>query len=491
MNDIKDLELILLSKIPLIVIETFEEQRALDMLSKVAVKRFLNLYNWAITSGLRGSFTYDGSSKAEFDNPEAVLQQIKQGKHSGIVVLCDFHPYLDDPKIQRLLKDIALQYEHLHCTLVLISYKLELPADLKRLAAHFQFSLPCEEQLHNLVLEEARNWALQNKGQRVQTDNNTLNALVKNLKGLSISDARRLVRGAIIDDGAINASNVKEVSKAKFELMDMENILSYEYDTSHFSQVGGLSKLKKWLSDRRKAFLDPEHNLDCPKGVLLLGVQGGGKSLAAKAVAGMWQVPLLRLDMGALYNKYIGETERNLRATLRLADHVAPCVLWMDEIEKALSQGNNDNGTSLRVLASLLTWMAERKSQVFIVATANNIQQLPSELIRKGRLDEIFFVDLPQLEERETIALIHLEKRNIPLDNIDVALIAKASEGFTGAEIEQAIVSTLYRAHIDQKNITTPLLIDEIQKTRPISLTKAEDMNALRAWAKERAVSAH
>lgn len=491
MNDIKDLELIVLSKIPLLIIETFEEQRALDMLAKVAVKRFQKLYNWSITSGLQESFLQIENSKPEFDNPEAVLQQIKQGNHAGIIVLCDFHPYLDDPKVQRLLKDIALLYEHLHCTIVLLSHKIELPADLKRMAASFQFSLPNEEQLHNLVLEEAKNWAKQNKGQRVQTDSNTLNALVKNLKGLSLSDARRLIRGAIIDDGAIDGSNVKDVSKAKFELLDMENILSFEYDTAHFSEVGGLTTLKKWLGERRQAFLSPSEILDCPKGVLLIGVQGGGKSLAAKAVAGMWQIPLLRLDMGALYNKYIGETERNLRTTLRLADHIAPCVLWMDEIEKAISQGNNDNGTSLRVLASLLTWMAERKSQVFIVATANNIQQLPAELIRKGRMDEIFFVDLPQQDERETIALIHLEKRNIPLNNIDITVIAKATEGFTGAEIEQAIVSTLYRSHIDQKNINTLLLLDEIQKTRPISISKAEDIHALRAWASERAVSAH
>ncbi len=492
MSEIKDLELILLSKTPLIAIESFEEKRALAMLAKVAVKRFQTLQSWTVTSGLQESLTYTGSQTPEHSQPEEILKHIKSGACSGIIVLCDFHPYIEDVKIQRLIKDIALDYSRLKCTLVFLSHRIDLPVDLNRLSARFSFSLPSEEELHNLVLDEARSWAKQNQGKRVQTDNQTLSMLVKNLRGLSISDAQRLIRGAIVDDGAICEYNVKEISKAKFELLDMEGILSYEYDTSHFSEVGGLGQLKKWLSERRTPFLDADAaSIDRPKGLLLLGVQGGGKSLAAKAVAGMWQVPLLRLDMGALYNKYIGETERNLRETLKLADHIAPCVLWMDEIEKAIGQSNSDNGTSLRVLASLLTWMAERKSQVFIVATANNIEALPSEVIRKGRLDEIFFVDLPELSEREAITLIHLKKRNIPLDQVDVGMIAKACEGFTGAEIEQAIVSTIYRANVDKGNISTRLIIDEIHKTRPISVTRAEDMLKLRSWAKDRAVSAH
>jgi SpoVK/Ycf46/Vps4 family AAA+-type ATPase len=491
MNDIKDLELILLSKTPLVVIESFEEKRALDMLAKVAVKRFRQLFVWSVTAGLQDSITYNGNNSVEFDEPEAVLKHLKTGACNGVVVLCDFHPYLEDPKIRRLLKDIAFEHERLNCTVVLLSHQIDLPVDLNRMSARFQFSLPSEEEIHNLVLDEAREWAKQNKGIRVQTDSNTLSALVQNLRGLSLDDAKRLVRGAIVDDGAICEYNIKEISKAKFELLNMESILSYEYDTAHFSEVGGLSKLKKWLSERKKAFLEPSSDLDTPKGLLLLGVQGGGKSLAAKAVAGMWQVPLLRLDMGALYNKYIGETERNLRETLKLADHIAPCVLWMDEIEKGIGQGSSDNGTSMRVLASLLTWMAERKTQVFIVATANDIKSLPTELMRKGRMDEIFFVDLPKQAERETITLIHLEKRDIPLDKVDVAMVAQATEGFTGAEIEQAIVSTLYRANVGKQNITTLLLLDEIHKTRPISITRAEDIYELRSWAKERAVSAH
>ncbi len=491
MTDIKDLELILLSHTPLVVIETFEEKRALDMLAKVAVKRYQNLYTWSVTSGLRDSITFTGNEVAEFSEPDAMLHHVKAGQCNGIIVLCDFHPYLSEAKIQRLIKDIAFDYDRLKCTLVLVSHQLDLPVDLNRLAARFNFALPDEAQIHNLVLEEAREWAKQNKGVRVQTDSNTLNALVKNLKGLSLSDAKRLVRGAIVDDGAISEYNIKEISKAKFQLLNMDGILSYEYDTAQFSEVGGLGNLKRWLNERKAAFIEPSSKVDSPKGILLLGVQGGGKSLAAKAVAGMWKLPLLRLDMGALYNKYVGETERNLRETLKLADHISPCVLWVDEIEKGIGQSSSDNGTSMRVLASLLTWMAERKSQVFIVATANDIKALPTEFMRKGRLDEIFFVDLPEQAERETITLIHLEKRNIPLDKVDVSMIAKTTEGFTGAEIEQAIVSTIYRSTVGKQNISTLLLLEEIKKTRPISVLRAEELYALRVWARERAVSAH
>lgn len=491
MSDINDLELILLSKIPLVILETFEEPIALEMLAKVAIKRFQKLYSWTVTSGLSESISGDWNQQIEYDQPDLLLQHIKSGQQQGIFVLCDFHPYLDDPGIQRLIKDIVFGYQRLNCTLVLLSHQIDLPPDLKRFAARFHLSLPSEAQLHNLVLDEAKTWAKNHPGKRVQTNNATLQALVNNLRGLSLSDARRLIRGAIIDDGAINDEDLSDINKAKFELLDMDNILSYEYDTAQFAEVGGLSKLKKWLADRKEPFLNPTPKIEAPKGLLLLGVQGGGKSLAARSVAGLWQVPLLRLDMGSLYNKFIGETERNLRATLELADNVSPCVLWMDEIEKGVSGSGNDQGTSTRVLGTLLTWMAERKSQVFVVATSNDITGLPPELIRKGRLDEIFFVDLPKREERETIALIHLGKRQVSLDNVDVTLLAKATDGFTGAEIEQAIVSTIYTASTSDKKISTLLLLEEIRKTRPISITRAEDITGLRDWAKTRAVPAH
>ena len=231
--------------------------------------------------------------------------------------------------------------------------------------------------------------------------------------------------------------------------------------------------------------------LDAPKGILLLGVQGSGKSLAAKAVAGVWQRPLLRLDMAALYNKYIGETEKNLRNALDLADMMSPCVLWIDEIEKGLSGSSSDEGTSTRILGTLLTWMAERKSEVFVVATANDIQVLPPELMRKGRMDEVFFVDLPDEAIRKAIFLIHCKRRGIDVASLDLAQLSARSKGFSGAEIEQAVIAAMYTARSVECSVDQVLLLEELSKTRPLSVVMSDKINALRQWAAGRTVNAH
>jgi len=333
---------------------------------------------------------------------------------------------------------------------------------------------------------------------------------VSNLKGLPRADIRHLVRGAIVDDGVITESDIPEVNQAKFKMMDLDGILSYEYDTEQFAAVGGMENLKNWLDIRRGAFNANSSDsgggsdngsvarIDSPKGILLLGVQGGGKSLAAKSGAGMWSVPLLRLDIGALYNKFHGETERNLRESLAMAEKMSPCVLWMDEIEKGLSTDNSDSGTSQRVLGTLLTWLAEKQKPVFVVATSNDISKLPPELIRKGRLDELFFVDLPDEKTREIIFKIHLEKRELDVNNFNLAELALVAEGFTGAEIEQAIVSAVYRGLSEngtgsadknsgqQRVVSQSLLLAELQATAPLSIVMAEKLAALRQWADER-----
>ena len=294
--------------------------------------------------------------------------------------------------------------------------------------------------------------------------------------------------GSWLSDGAITESDIPGINKLKFELMDGEGVLHFEYDTERFSNVAGLNNLKSWLSLRREALL--EANEDRPKGVLLLGVQGGGKSLAAKAVAGFWSIPLLRLDFGTLYNKYYGESERNLRNSLRQAELMAPCVLWMDEIEKGLASGHTDNAIAQRMLGSLLTWMAENNSPVFIVATSNDISGLPPELMRKGRVDEIFFVDLPDLEVRREIFSIHLKKRGLNPDQFDLQQLAEAAESFTGAEIEEAIVAARYLAGDRQGQISTEDVRLSLGRTYPISVLRAETVQALRAWAQDRTVPA-
>jgi len=433
------------------------------------------------------------------------LQRIKGGAESGFYVLCDFHHWLDEhPKNIRLLKDIAQKNTSGAITVILLSHSLALPPELSRHSARFKMSLPDDKQILSIIREEAKQWGVRNSDQKVKTDNETLQKLVGNLKGLPQGDIRHLVRGAIVDDGAITESDIPEVNQAKFKLMELDGILSYEYDTEQFAAVGGMDNLKNWLDIRRGAFNGNSGgsnnngsvtNIDSPKGILLLGVQGGGKSLAAKSVAGMWNVPLLRLDLGALYNKFHGETERNLRDSLAMAEKMAPCVLWMDEIEKGLSTDNSDSGTSQRVLGTLLTWLAEKQAPVFVVATSNDISKLPPELIRKGRLDELFFVDLPDEKTREIIFKIHLEKRELDISHFDLAELVQVADGFTGAEIEQAIVSAVYSGLSDdsyseessaQKAVTQVSLVQELRSTAPLSVVMAERLSALRQWADER-----
>jgi SpoVK/Ycf46/Vps4 family AAA+-type ATPase len=314
--------------------------------------------------------------------------------------------------------------------------------------------------------------------------------LSRNLLGVTESDARRLIRNAITNDGAITESDVADVTRAKYDLLSPEGLVSFEYDSANFSEVAGLHQLKAWLDRRRVPFLSTETGADRPKGVMLLGVQGGGKSLAAKAVAGRFGVPLLRLDFGRLYDKYIGETERQLREALRTADVMAPCVLWCDEIEKGLAVDRGGEGPGRRLLGSLLTWMAERRSAVFIVATSNDIASLPPELIRKGRIDEIFFIDLPDAEVRREIVAIHLKKRGLDVARFDLDLIAEASEGFAGAGTEQAVVSALYAARSSEAAPDTEAILAQLSATQPLSVVMEAQIEALRAWANGRTVMA-
>ena len=493
MQDAHDLGLVLKSKVPLLVLETYDEPRALDLLIKVTREHDNELFQWTATEGLRRvGIGLQLESENEHLEPEAVLSYIKTQGKPGIYVLCDFHHWLDHehPKNIRLLKDTALRNINGAVTVVLLSHRLRLPPELSRLSARFETALPDEDHIRGVVRAEAQRWARDNQDQRVKTDNETLQKLVSNLRGLTHGEVTRLARGVIVDDGAINESDLPEVNRAKFELMDMDGVLSYEYRTERFANVGGMTNLKTWLDVRRKVFLgEVNAGTDTPKGILLLGIQGSGKSLAAKAVAGMWGVPLLRLDVGALYNKFYGETERNLRESLKLADAMSPCVLWLDEIEKSLNGDSSDGGVSQRLLGTLLTWMAERKSQVFLVATSNDISKLPPELVRKGRFDELFFVDLPDADAREIIFSIHLSNRDMTPDRFALAELATASEGFSGAEIEQAVVSAYYSALAGDAKVDTAAILEEIYQANPLSVVMAEHIQGLRDWAVARQVS--
>lgn len=492
MNEINDLQVLLRSQIAVIVIETTEELRAIQLFERLAQQSATVTYQWTSTAGLRRLDTPYVEAVQKMD-VNGLFAKIQNTHFPAIFLLIDFHPFIRDAINVRRIKDVALNNASNGKTLVFISHSFAVPPELEPVYARFELSLPTREILLQACYDEAAKWRDSNGGGNVKSSKKNLEKLVDNLVGLPLSDAERLIRTAIYDDGIIDESDIPEVTEAKFKLLSSDSVLSFEYDTAKFENVGGLANLKEWLRLRKDIFLGRESppGLNSPKGILLLGVQGCGKSLAAKSVAGTWSIPLLRMDFGALYNKYHGETERNIRDALKAAESMAPCVLWMDEIEKGISVGDSDDGTSRRILATLLTWMAENKKRVFMVATANDITSLPPELMRKGRFDEIFFVDLPDEETRQIIFLIHLKKRGYLAEEFEIDRLSKLSEGFSGAEIEQAVVAALYSGHASQCKLDTELIAGALGKTRPLSIVMGESIAALRIWASDRTVSAN
>ncbi|NCF72793.1 MAG: AAA family ATPase [Gammaproteobacteria bacterium] len=489
-----DLELILQSRTPIVIIESQDEARVLELLQTITMRRatrsYLPLFRWTVTDGLQ---RLDISLEPQPLNsePTDVLKHIRAVSKPGLYVLLDFHPFLEDPVHVRLLKDICIRFRRIERQIVLISHKVTIPDELEVFCARFSMALPNDEERVRIVQKVVDEYSNDHPGSQAAVDPKAHDMLIQNLAGLSYADTARLARNAIYLDGAITKSDLPQVMQAKYELLNRSGAVQFEYDTATFGDVGGLSRLKQWLSQRRSAFRGDESaaHLDPPKGILLLGIQGCGKSLAAKATAAIFGVPLLRLDFGAIYDKYHGETERKLRESLKTADVMSPCVLWIDEIEKGLAGRGGETGTSQRVLGTFLTWMAEKKSHVFVVATANDISTLPPELVRKGRFDEIFFVDLPTPEIRASILAIHLSNRDQSLGRFDIGGLANAMEGFSGAEIEQAVVAALYAAHASKRPLDTAHIQAEIEQTKPLSVVLSERISALREWAAGRTVS--
>lgn len=489
MQELKDLELIIDAGIPLICVETMDEPRVEAVFRRLSTRFDKPLFTWSVAAGLR-SRSSGNSMRLNENELHKVLAHIGTMKFPGMYVLFDVHSHLEEALTKRLLREIS-QNESVANTIVLVAPKLDVPQELKAGSARFEFSLPSEEELETMISEVSAEWGRKNK-RSVTAKRDVIEALVRNLRGLTTTDARRLATNAIYDDGVLAEEDLAEITTEKYKLLDTDGVLSFEMDTARFNDVAGLRKLKAWLERRKMVFLssDAPKGLDPSKGILLLGVQGGGKSLAAKSVAGSWGIPLLRLDFGTLYNKYYGETERNLRQSLKTADIMSPCVLWIDEIEKGLSGGSDDGGPSKRILGTLLTWMAERESKVFLVATANDIEALPPELLRKGRFDEIFFVDLPRDDVRLEIFRIHIDKREQDSTTIDLKKLSQESELFSGAEIEQAVVSALYSAHAASETLSTEHILDEINTTKPLAVLMSEKIKHLRDWAAERTVPA-
>lgn len=489
MEDLARLDELLLQKHALVIVKSHEEQRILALLERFALLNTRGLARWSITTGLR-----EGNVREQVYNTETIenaLRHIGTSPSNSVYVFFDAHHFIRDPLVIRLVKDLIVQ--NASRMLVLVTPEIELPEDLKKIAAIFEPALPGPDRVLDILREEARLWADQS-GQKAAASRQSISLLTQHLCGLTEGDVRKLCRMSIHDDGKVTAADIGRVLRHKHQTLESADLLALETDVPTLDQIGGLNRLKQWLKIRRDIFLHPAASpgLPPPRGMLLLGVQGAGKSLAAKCVAGSWQLPLFRLDFGALYGKYHGESETNLRNALNIARTMAPCVLWLDEIEKGLStdKGDGDGGVSRRMLATMLTWMNERDERVFIVATANDISTLPPEFLRKGRFDEIFFVDLPDAAARAAIFSIHLAKREAPLAQFDLGKLAEASAGFSGAEIEQAIVAASYEAHARRAALAQADIENALAQTRPLSVVMAEQVAALRQWAAGRTVSA-
>ena len=487
-----ELRLLINSRHPIITVETAEEERLEVMLLDVATELAVPLYEWSVTTGLAKAH---GAPMYNTDNPEQALSNIALIQGDGVFLLKDFPRYCDNDKICRRLRELAEKFRTARRSIVLTAASLQLPADLEGDAIPFQLGLPGAEDLLPGVKQVLADL---NREQHVpiSLDVAAMTQLARNLVGLPEEEALRALRKSILARGKADAGLLDAVLDTKREVLRTEGLIESVRRDASFGDVAGLRRLREWI-DKRKSALTAEgqrFGLVPPKGVLITGVQGCGKSLAARAIAGQWGYELARLDAGALYDKYVGESERRLHKALELAQKLAPMVLWIDEIEKAFasagSSGDADAGLSQRLLATLLTWMQDRESGVFLAATSNNITVLPPEMLRKGRFDEIFFVDLPNGEVRAALFALHLKKRGRDAGAFDLPKLAAASDGFSGAEIEQAILAGLYTAFSAKQQLSTEILIAEIQGTQPLSVTRAEEVQSIREWAKTRAVAA-
>jgi len=487
LTSVADLAALLASRVPLVVLETRDEARALAMI--VAATRqasgAMPVFRWTITDGL-GRADIDLGTAQQFNSaPLDVLRTIRVSDLAGVYVLVDFHPFLDEPVHVRLLKDIGQSYGRVPRTVVLLSHALEVPRELEHLAARADLAVPGREERARAVDAAVAEWSRSHH--QVLVDPRARELLVENLGGLSHGEVQRLARGAVAD-GALVVSDLPAVMEAKYALLHDSGVLEYEHDVPPVADLGGMGRLVHWLERRRPAFDGTSPGLEPPRGLLLVGVQGCGKSMAAKVAAGVFGVPLLRLDLAAVHNKYVGESERILRETLATADVLAPCVVWVDEIEKALA--DDESGAARRVLGTLLTWLSERHSRAFVVATANDVSALPPELVRKGRFDEMFFVDLPDATARAHILRVHAARRGLTLTDNDLFTLVPVSDGYSGAEIEHSVVSALYAAHADGGPVKAAHVLGELRATRPLSVVMAERIAGLRHWAAGRTVPA-
>jgi len=483
-----DLKVLLACRHPLIVVGTRDETRFLDLLSDAADEAKLVVWTWSPVRGLaRDGF----EPQYETADPSKALAFVEGIPKPGVFVFLDVHHALKDPGVVRRVKEFALSGRS-EQTLVLCSPDGIVPEELQGIGVRWTLRPPDRAELKELVVRILRE--LKDRDVPLHIGREDVDRFVEALAGLSLTQASHVIQKAALHDGKVTADDVEFVRREKAGMLGSSGVLEIVgADVGTLDDVGGLARLKEWLSVRGKALgaAAAEFGLDAPRGVLLTGIPGCGKSFVAKTLARTWDLPLVLLDPARIYGPYIGESEQRLAEALRTADAMAPCVLWIDEVEKGFASGRaGDTGVSERVRGTFLRWLQDRPAGVFVVATCNDVWALPPEFMRKGRFDEVFFVDLPNPDEREGILRTHLSKRGRDPLSFDLEGLAEAADGFSGAELEAAVVGALYRAFADGAELTTEAVVDEIEATVPLSRSRAEEVDALRAWASERAVAA-
>lgn len=497
MNFSQEVETLIRARYPILYIQSSEEARLQAIIAEIAQRRQKQLYEWSCSSGLLPSGTSIQASKAKNSptrDPLPALDFVVDHAEPAIFLFKDMHPFLTRMHypVLRRMKEIAVHLKNSFKTIIIVSPIVEIPPELEKEITLLSFPLPTRDELNELltrILEDVKRF----KNVRIDLDGGGRERLLQASLGLTLGEAENVFAKIIVKDQRLSGDDVNEVFIEKQQIVRKNGLLEYCSVNETISDIGGLSVLKDWLGKRGLAFSEEARTfgLPLPKGILLVGAQGCGKSLCAKAVATLWQLPLLRFDMGRMFGSLVGSSEENVRRAISVAESVAPAILWVDEIDKAFagtqSSGATDGGTGARVFGTFLTWLSEKKKPVFVVATANDISHLPPELLRKGRLDEIFYVDLPAEPEREEIFGIHIGRKGREIANFDLPQLAAASEGFSGAEIEEAINSGLYEAFYAGTDLTTEHVLRALSETVPLSRTMAEQIERQRAWVAGRA----
>lgn len=494
MNNEERLERLVLCRHACISLATLEENYALHLARQVAMKLNRPLHMWSLSGGVQDGLLSGSPPLPDTTDPNNGLIQFAGMEGRPLCLTLDLAPHLQQERTLRIWRNLMNQFNQTGSQLIMIDRESIKTDVVQSYATPFEIALPTPTEVEALVRETLRA-AHRDHTLIVSISKSGWQTILRNLQGLSRRQIERIVLDCVADDHKFDDEDVNHVLAGKRQALGGHGLLEYVETPVDLEEIGGLRRLKSWLAQRLGALTDKatDFGLAVPRGVLMLGVQGAGKSLCAKAIATAWQRPLLRMDVGALYDRYVGESERRLREALAQAEAMSPIILWIDEIEKAFASAasrSTDGGLSQRMFGSLLTWMQEHARPVFLVATANDIEALPPELLRKGRFDEIFFVDLPRAEVRAQIFEIHLRKRKRDPVNFDLDALARESEGFSGAEIEQAVLAALHEAFALKSELNTEHVLRALRSSPPLSVTMAERMAALREWARGRCAAA-